>query len=625
MFLEKINYPDDLKKLSVADLKILADEIRGFLLKTVANTGGHLASNLGVVELTLAIHYIFDCPKDKLIWDVGHQSYVHKLLTGRKGEFSNLRKYKGISGFPKPTESPYDTYIVGHSSTSLSLASGTVVARDLRQESHKVLAVIGDGALTGGMAYEGLNNLGHMQKDVLIILNSNEMSISPNVGAISRYISRIITGKRYNQFKAEMEKILQSIPTVGKAIINLKNKIMESIKMFFVPGILFEELGFLYIGPDNGHDLELLIRRLTKIKEMKGRPILYHVITKKGKGYDHAENEPSKFHGIPKFDIETGRISKKGVLNYTDIFSRTLLRLAEKDNRILAVTAAMCEGTGLEAFKDKFPDRFFDVGIAEQHAVTFSAALARNGFKPAVAIYSTFLQRAYDQIIHDVAISRLPVKFFVDRAGLVGEDGETHQGIFDISFLRTVPGMVILSPRNGNELMDMVHTAMQYDKGPVCVRYPRFSIPETTVDFNRPFKDIPIGEIEVLNQGKDIGILATGVLVENTVQALPALQAHGLNPSLFNIRSIKPVREEQLVSLVRDLEQIIILEENIVNGGLGEYILALLSKQGIHKKIKLINLGDRFIEQGAPDILRMEAGLSTEKIAEAVMNFCGNK
>lgn len=619
MLLEKINSPRDFKTLGIADLKLLAGEIREFLITNVARTGGHLASNLGVVELTLAIHYVFDTPRDKLIWDVGHQSYVHKIITGRREQFPTLRQRKGLSGFPKPSESEYDTFVTGHSSTSLSLAAGAAVARDLKKESFNVISVIGDGALTGGMAFEGLNNIGHLQKDAIVVLNTNEMSISANVGALSKYFNRIITQKIYHKMKSEIEKVLLQIPAVGQKLFNLKNRFTEAIKSIFVPGMLFEELGFLYIGPDDGHDLDLLVKRMKKIREMKGRPILYHVITRKGRGYGYAENEPCRFHGIPRFNVETGETTQKGVLTFTDVFSETITRLAGQDESIIAVTAAMCEGTGLDEFRKKFPGRFFDVGIAEQHAVAFAASLARFGFKPAVAIYSTFLQRAYDQIIHDVAIARLNVKFFIDRSGLVGEDGETHQGTFDISYLRTVPGLVIFSPRNGREFMDMIHTALEYREGPACVRYPRCAIPEKDLDLSRPCEIIPVGDMEVLNKGEKAALLATGIMVENALGALDILRKNGLNPSLINLRCVKPLDEERLMEHTAHLDTLFILEENIESGGLGEYVAQVFARRGLAKKIKLINTGDRFVPHGPAAVLRDELGLSPGKIADAVM------
>lgn len=621
MVIEKINSSKDVKKLSFKQLRILVKEIREFLLQSVADTGGHLASNLGVVELTVALHYVFDIPKDKIIWDVGHQSYIHKILTGRKDQFVTLRKFDGLSGFPKPAESDSDSFITGHASTSLSLAAGFAVARDLKHQKNNIIAVIGDGALTGGLAYEGLNNLGHLKKNVIVILNTNEMSISNNVGAISYYIDRIITGRHYNQMKLKIEKMLRMIPGIGNRLLNLKNRLTEAIKSIFVPGILFEELGFLYIGAEDGHNLELLIKRLKKIKSLKGdRPILYHIYTKKGKGYIPAEKQPAKFHGIPKFDISTGETLKKEKFNYTDVFSKTIVQLAQKDERIVAITAAMPEGTGLHLFQKKFPHRFFDVGIAEQHAVTFAAALAKQGLKPVVAIYSTFLQRAYDQLIHDVGILKLPVKFFIDRAGIVGEDGETHQGLFDISYLRSIPGYVIMSPKNGSEFMDLIFTALNYDKGPICVRYPRYNIPEDNIDFSRKLKKISIGTNEILICGHECIIFAAGTMVQNSIQAINILKQHNIIPSLINLQTIYPIDENILLKQVNKNKHIFIIEENVMNGGVGEYLLTLFNKLQIQTDITLINAGNNFIPQGTPDLLRDKYGLSPQKIAQTIMD-----
>jgi len=625
MILEKVNNPSDLKKLSIKELEILAEEIRAFIIEHVSLTGGHLASNLGVVELTIALHYVFDAPIDRFIWDTGHQSYIHKILTGRKDKFHSLRQYKGLSGFIKPDESEYDSYVVGHSSTSLSLAAGTVAARDLDNDNYQVIAIIGDGALTGGIAYEGLNNLGHLQRKVLVILNTNEMSISPNVGAISTYINRIIAGEVYNRIKVRLEEVLLRIPAIGSQLFNLKNRIMEAIKSIFIPGVLFEELGFLYIGPEDGHDLKTLIKTLKKIKRLKSRPVLFHVITKKGKGYVHAEDMPAKFHGVSKFDISSGVLHAKKEISYTQVFTRTIIRLAEKDKKIVAITAAMPEGTGLGEFQRRFPDRFFDVGIAEQHAVVFASAMARNGYKPIIAIYSTFLQRAYDQIIHDTGISNLPVKFFIDRAGIVGADGETHQGIFDISFLRTIPGSVILAPKNGNEFMDLIYTAVHYNKGPIFIRYPRYRIPEEDMDFKRNLKTVRIGDIEILKKGKKAGLFASGIMVSYCQKALEILKSHYIYPSLFNVRCIKPLDEKKLLKCIKGLEDIFIIEENIINGGMGESILNILNHYQVRQNVTLIGINNTYVPHGTPDQLRDDMGLSSQKIAESIVKKINEK
>ncbi|MBN1899083.1 MAG: 1-deoxy-D-xylulose-5-phosphate synthase [Spirochaetes bacterium] len=612
MLLEKINNPKDLKKFNFTDLDILAREIRDFLINHVSQTGGHLASNLGVVELTLALHYVFNAPKDKIIWDVGHQSYIHKIITGRKDKFSTLRQYKGLSGFPKPTESEYDTFIAGHASTSISLACGLACARDLKKEKYHIVSIIGDGALTGGEAFEGLNNLGHLGKDAIIILNTNEMSISPNVGAIATYLNRIITESLYNKIKTKIENVLKGIPEIGNRLFQLKNKAAELIKAFFVPGILFEELGFMYVGPQNGHDIKTMIQTLKRLKKLKGRPILYHIVTVKGKGYQHAEKSPEKFHGVSCFDVQTGNGTKKDNLTYTDVFGRTILQIGKEDKKVITITAAMPEGTGLELFKSCLPERFFDVGIAEQHAVTSAAMMAKEGFKVAVAIYSTFLQRAIDQIIHDVAISRLPVKFFLDRAGIVGSDGETHQGIFDLSYLRMIPHAVILVPKDGKEFRHMIFTAFQYSHGPIFIRYPRYYIPEKTIDFSMPLKTIPIGPIERLKKGKSMGIIATGIMVQealNLSDMFPPGQC-----TVLNLRTIKPLDENQLIEYIKPLKHVIIMEENVTKGGINEEIISVLSKNKIYKKISTFGLPDKFIEHGDPDFLREKYGLKAEQI-----------
>lgn len=618
MLLEKINYPRDLKKLSIKELKQLAQEIREFLINNISRTGGHLASNLGIVELTIALHYVFDTPEDKIIWDVGHQCYVHKILTGRKNRFDTLRQYKGLSGFPKPSESKYDTYIAGHASTSLSLAAGTAVARDLKNKDFNIIAIIGDGALTGGLAFEGLNNLGHLQKDVIVILNTNEMSIAPNVGAIAGYLNRIITGNVYNKIKTRIEKILLAFPEIGKKLYKWKNKIAEVIKALFVPGVLFEELGFMYVGPEDGHNLKALIKTLRRLKKLKTRPILYHIVTVKGKGYKFAEKEPERFHGISSFDIITGNGSKKEKLTYTEVFGRTILQLGKKDKKIIAITAAMPDGTGLNLFKEKIPERFFDVGIAEQYAVTFAAALASSGYKPVVAIYSTFLQRAFDQIIHDVAIAKLPVKFFIDRAGIVGGDGETHQGAFDISYLKLIPNTTILVPKDGDEFRNMIYTAIEYNRGPIFVRYPRYFIPENEIDFNKPFKKIKIGKINILKQGKEIAIIATGIMVQ---EALKLAEMFPENKCMvINMNTIKPVNEKQLIELLKPVKLVVVMEENALKGGMNEDIIKILNKYRIYKKTKIFALPDKFIEHGAPDILRKKYGLTAEKIYKIIKN-----
>ena len=480
MILQKIDSPLDLKKLSLDELRLLAEELRQIIIQTVSVNGGHLASSLGVIEITIALHYVFNTPKDKIIWDVGHQSYSHKLLTGRKNRFSTIRKENGLSGFPKIEESEYDAFGTGHSSTSISAALGIIEGRDINKENFKVIAVIGDGAMTGGLAFEGLNNAGHLKKDLIVILNDNEMSISPNVGALSAYMNRILTGEFYRKLKKETKSFLEGIPKVGGQMAKIAQKAEETIKGLLLPGVLFEELGFDYVGPIDGHNTELLIETFKRIKTSTS-PTLIHVITKKGKGYEFSEKNPCSFHGVGPFELETGsQISSKNSISYSSAFGNFLSDLAENDQRIIAVSAAMKEGTGLNCFAEKFPDRFFDVGIAEPHAVTFAAGLASRGLKPVVAIYSTFLQRAYDEIVHDVCLQKLPVIFAIDRAGIVGEDGPTHHGLFDISYLRHIPNLVFMSPKDGAELKQMLEFAIKY-QGPSAIRYPRGKVPDNLI------------------------------------------------------------------------------------------------------------------------------------------------
>ncbi|MFZ2198560.1 MAG: 1-deoxy-D-xylulose-5-phosphate synthase, partial [Thermodesulfovibrionales bacterium] len=499
MILEKIDSPLDLKKLSLDELRLLADELRQIIIQTVSVNGGHLASSLGVIETTIALHYVFNTPEDKIIWDVGHQSYSHKLLTGRKNRFSTIRKENGLSGFPKIEESEYDAFGTGHSSTSISAALGIVEGRDKNKENFKVIAVIGDGAMTGGLAFEGLNNAGHLKKDLIVILNDNEMSISPNVGALSAYMNRILTGEFYRKFKKETKSFLEGIPKVGGQVAKIAQKAEETIKGLLLPGILFEELGFDYVGPIDGHNTELLIETLKRIKTSTS-PTLIHVITKKGKGYEFSEKNPCIFHGVGPFELETGSpISSKNSISYSSAFGIFLSELAENDQRIIAVSAAMKEGTGLNCFAEKFPDRFYDVGIAEPHAVTFAAGLASRGLKPVVAIYSTFLQRAYDEIVHDVCLQKLPVIFAIDRAGIVGEDGPTHHGLFDISYLRHIPNLVFMSPKDGAELKQMLEFAIKY-QGPSAIRYPRGKVPDNLFTGS----EVTMGKGEILRNGTDI-------------------------------------------------------------------------------------------------------------------------
>ncbi len=621
MLLDRINSPQDLKKLNIEQLNQLADEIRSFMLEKLAPVGGHVASNLGTVELTLAIHYVFNSPEDKIIWDVGHQCYTHKIITGRKDKFHTIRQYKGLSGFPKPEESPHDIFIAGHASTSLALSAGTVIARDLNKKNFNVIAVIGDGALTGGLAHEGLNNLGCLKKHLIIILNTNEMSISPNIGAFASYFNRIITSSIYYTIKTRLDRALFKIPVIGKFLYNLKNKITELVKGAFVPGLLFEELGFMYVGPENGHNLKSLINTLTRLKNIKERPIIYHVITKKGKGYKPAEENSSRFHSAGPFILETGEFIKREGMSFTEVFGKTLALLGERDKKIVAITAAMEDGTGLVYFKKKFPERFFDVGIAEGFAVTFSAALAKFGLKPCVAIYSTFLQRAFDQLIHDIAISKFPVKFFLDRAGIVPGDGETHQGIFDLSYLKLIPGAVILAPKDGLSLQKMIISAVNYSKGPVFVRYPKMIIPEKYIDLTRLPKPVKIGEHKILNKGKKLLLIGAGILSQMFLDILPLLQKYKLNPTLIDLQTIKPLNTKELIPIIREHKYIITGEENTIYGGIGESIGSLIARNNLKVKFDMIGINDCFIEHGDLNSLRKKFGLTPDKLSERILKF----
>ncbi|MBI4698262.1 MAG: 1-deoxy-D-xylulose-5-phosphate synthase [Nitrospirae bacterium] len=620
MQLEKIKKPEDIKKLTPPELKELSRELREAIIERVAINGGHLASNLGVIDLTIALHYVFNSPQDKIIWDVGHQSYAHKILTGRARAFSTLRQYRGLSGFPKIEESPHDAFGTGHSSTSISAALGIIEGRDQKKESFKVIAVIGDGAMTAGLAFEGLNHAGHLQKDLIVILNDNEMSISPNVGALSAYLNRIMTGDLYTKFKKETKHFLERIPKVGEPVLKMAQRAEDTFKGFFVPGMLFEELGFEYVGPVDGHRIDVLIETLDRFKDFPG-PVLIHTITKKGKGYGPAEKSPWIFHGIGPFDIETGSQMPSGHSTYSEIFGSCLVRLAKEDNRVVAITAAMTEGTGLAEFARTFPSRLYDVGIAEGHAVTFAAGLATRGLKPVVAVYSTFLQRAYDEIVHDVCLQKLPVIFAIDRAGIVGEDGPTHNGAFDLSYLRHIPNMVVMAPRDETELGNMLKTAVHYN-GPVAIRYPRGAasqIPDGT-----EFKKINIGESEILKTGGDVLILAIGTAVKPALHAGKLLDDMGINACVVNARFAKPIDTPLIASLVKDIKYVLTVEENTVLGGFGSAVLEQLSAMNITDlKIKLLGLPDTFIEQGPQSLLRKMAGLDADKIAREALMLIG--
>lgn len=613
--LSQINYPQDLKKLKISQLKLLAEEIRKYILEIVSMRGGHLAPNLGVVELTLALHYVFDAPKDKIIWDVGHQCYVHKIITGRKEAFKTLRTYGGIAGFPKRSESPYDVLDTGHSSTSISAGLGMSVARRLKNEKGKIIIVIGDGSITAGMAFEALNNAGYLKEDLLIILNDNEMSISPNVGALSSFLSKRMTGNLARFIRKELEKIVPKLPA-GENILHLLKKGEDLFKMAVTPGALFTALNFEYFGPVDGHDIETLIEILQNLKNLKG-PILFHVITKKGKGYPPAEADPETFHGIGPFKLETGKpIKSEGdPPTYTEIFGQTLLRLAEIEPKLIAITAAMKTGTGLSAFAQKYPERFFDVGICEQHAVTFAVGLALEGFVPVCAIYSTFLQRAYDQIIHDVALNKAKVIFAIDRAGLVGEDGPTHHGAFDLSYLRLIPNLIVCAPKDENELQHLLYSALKYEN-PCAIRYPRGLGIGVTLD--REFKEIPLGTAEILKDGKEAVILAIGYPVCLALQAGLELEKEGISVGVINVRFLKPLDRETLLNYIKSTKKVLTIEENTQIGGLASAIAELLVEENLCVFFDKIALPDYFIEHGDLKSLREKYGFTIKTIKEKI-------
>lgn len=617
--LEAINKPQDLRKLPNDKMKLLAEEIRHFLICSVSKTGGHLAPSLGVVELTLAIHKVFNSPVDKIVWDVGHQSYVHKILTGRRNEFCTLRQFGGISGFPKVSESAHDIFGTGHSSTSISAALGIALARDIAGDKESVIAVIGDGSLTGGQAYEALNHAGHSGTNMIVILNDNEMSISKNVGAISEYLSKMRTEPKYTKVKQDIEFLLRRIPAIGDSVAKTVERVKDGLRYLLVPGVLFEELGFNYIGPIDGHNFELLSEVLEKAKKMQG-PILIHVLTCKGKGYKPAECNPDKYHGVGPYCIESGEVIKNGNKpTYTGVFGDTLLQLAKQDERIVAITAAMPEGTGLKKFAVQYPKRFFDVGIAEQNAVTMAAGMATKGMKPIVALYSTFAQRAYDQILHDICLQKLPVIFALDRAGIVGEDGPTHHGLFDYSYLRHIPNLAIMAPKDEDELRHMLSTAVKMN-GPVAIRYPRGSGLGVSID--KPLQQLTIGEAEELKSGADVVFLAAGSMVEPCIVAREMLAAKGIQAGVVNARFIKPLDEQMLRKLSRDARIIITVEENILAGGFGSAVLEYINTQNFNG-VKVLRLGfpDQFIEQGTRTQLLEKYGLHAEGIASAVSSF----
>ena len=611
--LDKIDSPSDLKGLSLDKLNLLADEIRRKIIETVSKTGGHLAPSLGVVELTLALHYVFNAPADKIIWDVGHQSYAHKLITGRRDKFDTLRTYGGISGFPKRKESIYDTFDTGHSSTSISAGLGISTGKALKGEKDKVIAVIGDGSMTAGMAFEGLNQAGDKTKDLIVILNDNEMSISPNVGAFSSFLSRKFTGRRFLGMKKELENFLKSLPGVGENILNLARRSEDSFITFFTPGMLFEAFKFKYIGPINGHKLDQTIKAFDNARHLEG-PVLVHVLTKKGKGYRPAEKDPAHYHGVGSFEIPTGSPLKgtpKPPPSYTEVFGRTMVELGRTNNKLFAITAAMPEGTGLSKFGETYPDRFLDVGIAEQHAVTFAAGLATEGFRPVVAIYSTFLQRAFDQIVHDVCMPNLPVIFAIDRGGLVGEDGPTHHGTIDITYLRSLPNMTVMAPKDENELQHMIYTALQ-QPGPVAIRYPRGNGVGVTMDTG--YKAIPVGQAEMVKEGNDLMILALGNMVLPALEAAEDLEKEGISVRVMNCRFVKPL-DKKIADHAEAIGRVLVVEENIRQGGFGGAVLEMFNDLGLRNiRIKRIGLPDKFVEHGPSKILREKYGLDAEGI-----------
>ena len=623
--LDKINSPADLKKLDRKELPLLAEEIRTAIVEVVSRTGGHLASSLGAVELAIAIHYVFDTPDDKLIWDVGHQAYAHKLLTGRRDQFHSLRQHKGLAGFTRIDESPYDTISTGHSSTSISASLGVAHAKFLKKEQSKVIAVIGDGSMTAGLAYEGLNQAGDKFKDreLIVILNDNDMSISQNVGALSSFLSRTLSGKRLQEARKDFGEFLRSLPKIGDDVYQWAKRTEESVKTFTTPGMLFEAFNFEYFGPINGHKLDHLIDILYNIKYLK-EPVLLHVTTKKGKGYAPAEENPVYFHGCGCFEVETGNCidPKSAIPSYTEIFGRTMIRLAQNDERIVAVTAAMPEGTGLAKFSQDYPDRFFDVGIAEQHGVTFAAGMATEGLKPVVAIYSTFLQRAYDQVLHDVCLDGLPVVFAIDRGGIVGEDGSTHHGLFDLSYLRCLPNMVIMAPADENDLQHMLATAVAHD-GPIALRYPRGAA--TGVPLDEKIKPLPLGKAEILQNGDDILILAIGRSVIDALEASRALKEKGISATVVNCRFVKPLDVELISSLAARIPRVITAEENALQGGFGSAVLEELNDAGVTGlRVERIGVADTFVEHGPQKLLRSLYGIDADAIVKAALKLMEN-
>ena len=618
--LDKINSPADVKKLSDEQLKQLAAEIRQLLIKVISHTGGHLAPNLGVVELTLALHKVFTTPQDKLVFDVGHQAYIHKIITGRREQFPTLRQYGGLSGFPKRSESEHDAFGTGHSSTSISAALGMAVARDLQGEDYNVVAIIGDGSMTGGMAFEALNNAGTLHKKMVVVLNDNEMSISKNVGAMSDYLYHLRTGETYNKIKNDIEGWLKNME-FGTDVLKAIRRLKGSVKYLMVPTSIFEELGFTYLGPVDGHDIHGLIEVLQAAKKIDG-PVMVHVLTKKGKGYKPAEESPNKFHGTGPFEIATGKkiTNPAAPISYTEVFGKTITELADSDKKIVGLTAAMPDGTGLNIFAQAHPDRFFDVGIAEQHAVTAAAGMAAAGMKPVTAIYSTFMQRAYDSILHDICMQKLHVTMCLDRAGLVGDDGYTHHGVFDYAYLRSIPNMTIMAPKDENELRHMLKTALSFN-GPISVRYPRGS--GVGVDITEPMHELPIGMAEVLREGKELCFWAIGSMVQSAVQAADKLKEQGIDAGVVNMRFAKPLDKELLIEHAKRYGKIVTLEEGVLAGGVGSEVLEILDDAGLLQQCAVLRLGipDEFVTHGDKKLLFRDLGLDKDAIVQKAAAF----
>ena len=615
-YLDNINSPEDIKKLNYKQLDSLSNDIRKFLVRSISNTGGHLASNLGVVELTLALHYVFNSPKDQIVWDVGHQSYVHKILTGRKEKFPTLRQYSGLSGFPKRNESEHDVFDTGHSSTSVSVGVGLACARDIKNENHSVISVIGDGALTGGMALEALNHLGDIKTDMIVILNDNEMSIDKNVGGMSKYLSKLRTNNAINKVKDEVEKILSYTPG-GNIISKTASKVKDGILYSFMgeSGAFFEEIGIKYFGPINGHNIQELTEAFKMVKNQKG-PVLVHVITTKGKGYRFAEEHPDKYHGVGPFDMRSGVVSSSKQ-SISELVGQKLVNMANKDMRVAAITAAMPSGTGLDKFRDAHPSRYFDVGIAEQHAITFASGLAANGMKPYFAVYSSFLQRGYDQVIHDLSITKKPVTLLIDRAGLVGNDGETHHGMFDLSFLNCVPNLTVMAPKDSEELKNMLDATLYID-GPIAIRYPRGS----SYFLNKgSYSKIDLGKWEVINEGSDIAIIAIGNMVKHAIEAKDILDEKGLNPAVINARFLKPMDKDMLYRISKNYKYIFTIEDNVISGGFGSSVNNNIMTLGNNNSVTNIALPEEFIPHGDINILYEKYGLSSKKIAEKILSI----